>query len=267
MNFTIITVVYNGEKTIEETIKSVCSQSCIPNEYIIIDGNSTDETLNIVCSYQKKYSFIKYLSEKDNGIYDAMNKGIALSTGDWLCFMNADDRFSSNDVLQYIENEIIRTKNQFKLIYGIAKLIDNTLHLSSLKGRKVSLRDFFWDQPIVHQATFYKKELFEEVGNYNENLLGVGDYEWYVRFFYKFPNSKAHFVIKTIADFSMGGLTSEILWQNFCDRKKIAKKYFPLIINIKYFFTTPYYYLKFKILDLVKNLKIYRNYRAIKMKL
>jgi hypothetical protein len=181
--------------------------------------------------------------------------------------MNADDQFHSNAILQFIENEIIHFNNQIKLVYGIAKIIDDNLQLSYLKGREVSLRDFYWNQPIVHQSTFYKKEVFRDIGFYNENLIGVGDYEWYVRFFNTFSDKNANFINITIANFSMGGVTSEILWQNFCDRRKIANKYFPIRIKIKYFYASPFYYLKFKVLSALKNTSIYRKYRHIKFSL
>lgn len=267
MKITIITVVYNGHKTIEQTIKSVCDQTRPPDEYIIIDGKSTDETLKIVLEYQKMHPFIKVISEKDKGIYDAMNKGISLSSGSWLCFMNADDKFHDDKILEYVENKIIDTNNQIKLLYGIAKLIDSQLNVSFLKGKKVSLQDFYWNQPIVHQATFFKRDVFEDIGYYEEALIGVGDYEWYVRFFCEFDESKALFVEKTIADFSMGGITSDILWQNFRDRRNIAKKYFPFIINLKYLFSSPYFYIKFKLLSLLKNTEIYSAYRKAKVKI
>lgn len=109
---TVITVVYNAKELLEETILSVLNQTYSNIEYIIVDGGSTDGTLDIIKKYQDKIS--KYISEPDQGIYDAMNKGMSLSKGQWLNFMNAGDSFYSNDVLQKVfEREFSKMKQSF----------------------------------------------------------------------------------------------------------------------------------------------------------
>src|SRR5574344_2512884 len=108
---TIITVCYNSEKTIERTIKSVVNQTYKNIEYIFIDGASSDKTLDIIKKYMKEYSFIKLISEKDNGIYDAMNKGISLSTGSIIGMINSDDYYEL-DAVESIVNNITESDYQ-----------------------------------------------------------------------------------------------------------------------------------------------------------
>jgi len=114
MKITIITVCYNASSTIGETIKSVINQSYKNLEYIIIDGESTDGTKEIIENYKKIFPII-YISEKDNGIYDAMNKGLDLATGDYLNFMNADDYFFNNTV---VEEVVPFLNKQYDIVYG-----------------------------------------------------------------------------------------------------------------------------------------------------
>ena len=102
MKISIVTVTLNSEKTLERTIKSVLGQNYSDVEYIIIDGGSTDGTLNIIEKYKDKIS--KVISEKDNGLYDAMNKGIKLSTGDIVGILNSDDFFYNEEVLSIVAN-------------------------------------------------------------------------------------------------------------------------------------------------------------------
>ena len=163
----IITVVYNGEKYLEETIQSVINQTYDNVEYIIIDGGSTDGTLNIIKKYEDKIDY--WVSERDNGIYDAMNKGIFLATGEWLNFMNAGDKFYNTNVLQNI-------------FIQINKFIDVELIYSDtyLDG-KVLLECDIQKNVIIHQSLIYKKGLHREFGRYlvAKNIL-ISDYLFFM---------------------------------------------------------------------------------------
>ncbi len=119
MKCTIITVSYNAVNTIESTINSVLSQDYNDIEYIIVDGSSSDGTKEIIQRYNDKIT--KWISEKDNGIYDAMNKGILLATGDVIGILNADDLYSSNDIISKIVNQF--TKSNADALYGDLKYV------------------------------------------------------------------------------------------------------------------------------------------------
>ena len=119
--FSIITVTYNAGKVLEDTIQSVISQTYRNVEYIIVDGNSKDNTLEIIGKYPKHVS--KMVSEPDKGLYDAMNKGIRMATGDYLCFLNAGDKFHEKETLQQIA-ETLKDKDLPDVIYGETAIVD-----------------------------------------------------------------------------------------------------------------------------------------------
>ena len=143
---TVVTVVFNGEKFLEETILSVINQTYDNVEYIIIDGGSTDTTLDIIKRYE--YAIDYWVSEKDKGIYDAMNKGIDLATGEWINFMNAGD-------LLLKVPDLLRSKD-IVIIYGKAKIYGNKI----LKVKSIiKLDDFYSGMAVCHQACFYRNKV------------------------------------------------------------------------------------------------------------
>lgn len=163
---TIITVTFNAEKYLESTIQSVINQTYKKIQYIIIDGGSTDNTLDIIRKYQENIYY--WISEVDRGIYDAMNKGILISTGDWLLFLGADDYLYSTSIVENIMNEhisldtmlmcgniIFDNKKKFSSSIGIRTLFSNTVH---------------------HQSAFYNQNLFCDF-NYDVSCKIYSDYE------------------------------------------------------------------------------------------
>lgn len=180
----IITVVYNGEKHIEQTIKSVLSQPYSNIEYIIIDGASTDKTLEIIEKYKTKISTL--ISEKDSGIYNAMNKGLAVAKGEIIGILNADDYYFENTIA-LVAKAFMQSKAG--IVYG-----------NLVKLRSFESEDFFKEvapnislmertMPIFHPATFIKKAVFEKIGNFNEKYKLSADYD----FIYRAYNAKSVF--------------------------------------------------------------------------
>lgn len=142
---TVVTVVYNGEKTLEQTIQSVVNQTYDNVEYIIIDGASTDGTLDIVKKYEDKIDY--WQSEPDKGIYDAMNKGIGLATGEWINFMNSGDEFYDSNTISDI---FMNKKISADVLYGSVVLNGNIV-----KPRKIS--SIKYTLPFCHQSSFLKR--------------------------------------------------------------------------------------------------------------
>ena len=154
----IITVVYNGVDFIEETIQSVIGQTYENVEYLVIDGGSTDGTLEIIKKYKDQIQY--FISEKDNGIYDAMNKGIKAATGQWFNFLNAGDSFIEHDVLEKIFSSSI---DNATLIYGDIKVLhkngESHLHYASPLTDDMSLKR---GMKVCHQAIFYNRKIMED---------------------------------------------------------------------------------------------------------
>ncbi len=170
----IIIVVYNAHTTIEASLQSVLSQRYEGRELVIIDGGSTDGTLDIIAKYQNKLGY--FMSEKDKGIYDAMNKGIEVAKGDWFYFLGSDDVLFDNEVLSKIfERADI---DQADFIYGDVKLKSN----NQLYGGSRTFASLI-EKNINHQAIFYKKDLFDSVGNYNRKYKVLADYDLNLRIF------------------------------------------------------------------------------------
>ena len=156
--FTVITVVYNCADSIEKTIRSVLSQSGPSMEYIIVDGGSTDGTLEIIDRYRS--SITKFVSKPDRGIYDAMNRGIEMAEGQWINFMNSGDTFTDDTVLVQAE-KFIQT-GDYDIIYGdIYELFpDGTQHRKEAERHPTSKHRMFF----CHQAAFVKTEILKEIG-------------------------------------------------------------------------------------------------------
>lgn len=154
IKISIITICYNSSKTIEQTILSVLGQTYQNYEYIVIDGGSTDGTVDILHKYSRK---INWISEPDRGIYDAMNKGIRLSKGEWLNFMNAGDCFASNDVLEKIFS--YEYPEDIKFLYSDTYFENKNFQRTFAPHDHTIMR-------INHQSSIYKKELHYEHGFY-----------------------------------------------------------------------------------------------------
>jgi glycosyltransferase involved in cell wall biosynthesis len=172
---TIVTVTYNSEQFLEETINSILNQTYNNIEYIIIDGGSTDNTLNILKKYEDQIDYI--VSEPDNGMYDALNKGFLVSWGELINFCNSDDvLYSSNTIQKIIDTYILEN---FDLSYGIAEFIDqNNKTLSyryNLNFKKRYLVTL--GMPFVQPSSFWKKSIMKKVGLFDLNYKIISDYD------------------------------------------------------------------------------------------
>lgn len=170
---TIITVCYNSENFIRETIESVLNQTYDNIEYIVVDGNSTDNTLNIIKEYETKFNGrMKWISEPDDGIYDAMNKGIDYSKGCYLYFLNSGDYFIENDII----TKIMIKSNTEDFIYGPVKTGKN------IRNNKVNSIFHLIFKTITHQGIIASKKCFVD-NKFDQNYKWLADYEWIIKCF------------------------------------------------------------------------------------
>lgn len=204
MKISIITVCYNSATTLEKTILSVAGQTYANIEYIIVDGNSNDGTLDIIQNQEDKIT--KWISEPDKGLYDAMNKGIAMATGDIVGILNSDDTFYSNTVLAEIA--AFHTANSIDASVGnIMQHKDNGKVVRVYSSKYWSPEKLKIGFMPPHPSVFFKRELFAKFGNYTLGFVIGSDYELITRFFLKDKINWKYSGITTTA-MLVGGLSS-----------------------------------------------------------
>ncbi len=200
--FSIITVVLNNDKYIEKTIKSVLSQSFKNYEYIVLDGASTDKTIDIIKKYEKKINF--WSSEKDNGIYDAFNKGIKIAKGQFICIVNSDDILKKN-ALNIIYKYIKKNPNA-DFFFGSVKK-----HWGILHGYRPEKIKYSWGFYSSHSTGFFiKKSSAKKIGKYNLKYKYHADYDYFYRMIVK--NKMLGFATKkheVTGVFRRGGFSSK----------------------------------------------------------
>ena len=185
MKISIVTASYNSARTIKDTIQSVLRQTYSDIEYILVDGVSTDGTLDIIRQNESLFEGrLKWISEKDNGIYDAMNKGIRMATGDVVGILNSDDYFTANDVVERMVSTF--TDAEIDAVYGDIHFIHDgepdkcVRYYSSKPFRPIWLRFGFMP---AHPSFYCRKKVFEKVGLYKTDYKIGSDYEMMVRLF------------------------------------------------------------------------------------
>jgi glycosyltransferase involved in cell wall biosynthesis len=213
MHFSVITVTLNSEKTILRTIKSINNQIFKKFEYIIIDGSSIDSTLHII---KKNLNHKKILvSEKDNGIYSAMNKGILIARGKYIVFLNSDD-WLNNNTLHNVFN-FIKNNNYPDIIYGNARFYNNKKFIFESKA---NLSNIKFNMSLLHSSVYIKKDIIKKF-LFSEKYLISSDYDQILQLYKKY---KFYYYNKSLSNISLGGASSNIL---------ISSKEF-FIIQIKY---------------------------------
>jgi len=228
--FSIITVTYNAEKVIEETIQSVITQSYKNYEYIIIDGASKDNTLSVIDKYKDMISNV--VSEPDKGLYDAMNKGIATATGDYLCFLNAGDSFHEDDTLQLMVHSI--NDNELPdVLYGETAIVNKEghfLHMRRLQTpEKLTWKSFKQGMLVCHQAFFAKRSLAEP---FNLSYRFSADFDWCIRVMKKAKT--LHNTHITVIDYLDEGLTTQNHKASLKERFRIMAKHYGWISTVAY---------------------------------
>lgn len=218
MKVSLITVSYNSAKTIADTLKSVKSQAYKNIEYIVVDGNSSDGTIEIVKQFldstkdvsqdASKGIVTKFLCEKDNGIYDAMNKGLALATGDIIGVLNSDDFYCSNDVIE----EVVRVfeQNNTDCLYGDLNYVDPSDTSKIVrKWRSGSFRkeNFLKGWMPPHPTFFVRKTCYDKFGTFDTQFKSAADYELMLRLLFKESCSAVH-LPKVMIHMRAGGVSN-----------------------------------------------------------
>jgi len=210
MKVTIITVCYNSEKYIRSAIESVLSQTYKDIEYVVVDGNSSDTTVDIIKSYEPQFcGRMKWTSEKDNGIYDAMNKGIAMATGDIIGILNSDDLFTTSDSIKKIvsifsEKDIDCT---YADLYYVSQNDTDKIIRNWRSGKRMA---FSKGWHPAHPTFYTKKAIYQQYGLFNLTYKFAADFELMLRFVEKY-NISTSYLAEALVKMRLGGITNKSL--------------------------------------------------------
>lgn len=222
--FSIITVTYNADKVLEDTLRSVISQTYRNVEYILVDGGSTDHTLDIAHQYQEHINLI--ISEPDKGLYDAMNKGIRLATGDYLCFLNAGDKLHENETLQKVA-QTLKPHEVPDVVYGETAIVDGKghfLHMRRLSApEQLDWKSFKQGMLVCHQAFFARRELAIS-HPYDLKYRFSADFDWCIRITKK--AKCLHNTRLTLIDYLNEGMTTRNHRASLKERFRIMAKHY-----------------------------------------
>jgi glycosyltransferase involved in cell wall biosynthesis len=182
MLFSIVTVTYNAEKTLPRTLQSILTQTFHDFEHIIVDGASTDKTLELIANYKSQTTNYKSISEPDSGLYDAMNKGLQLATGDYVLFLNAGDTFHSKDILQKIHSQLSTLHSPFSVLYGETDIVDKKgnfiAHRRLQAPEQLTWKSFRMGMLVCHQSFIVRREIAEP---FDLHYRYSADFEWCIR--------------------------------------------------------------------------------------
>ena len=221
--FSVITVCYNAQATIEDTIQSVIAQTYHHVEYIIVDGASKDRTLSIINRYRDRIATV--VSEPDKGLYDAMNKGLRLATGDYVCFLNAGDSFHEDDTLQQMVHTLRELTELPDVLYGETALVDAEGHFVRMRRLQapehLTWHSFRQGMLVCHQAFFAKRTLAEP---YDLRYRFSADFDWCIRIMKK--SKVLHNTHLTLIDYLEEGMTTRNHKASLHERFRIMAKHY-----------------------------------------
>tara|TARA_B000000532_G_scaffold226690_1_gene205157 strand:+ start:1836 stop:2606 length:771 start_codon:yes stop_codon:yes gene_type:complete len=206
----IVTISYNSSKTIRDTIDSVLIQDYENIEYIIIDGKSTDDTIEIIKSYGDRISY--FITEEDDGLYDAMNKGVRAATGDVVGILNSDDFYYNNHVISDVAE--VFTFNDVDSVYGDLLYVD-TIDTDSIrrywKSGDFQLKSMRKGWTVPHPTFFVKKDIYNKYGLYSIRLKSASDYEMIIRLLFK-NRISVSYLPKILVKMRIGGISNYSIW-------------------------------------------------------
>jgi len=207
MKISIITVVYNADTFLKDCIQSVIEQTYSNIEYIVVDGGSTDNTISIIKSYG--FFISHYISEKDEGLYDAINKGVKIATGDVIGILNADDALAHQNIIEQVVKAFKQNAN-IEGVYGDLNYVHPTKMniVRTWKSKQANFNDIEEGWMPAHPTLYLKKMLFEKYGNYALDMGTAADYDLILRFFYKHKIA-ARYLPLLMVNMRIGGVSNK----------------------------------------------------------
>lgn len=262
IKFSIITISFNSEKTIERTIKSVLAQTYTNFEYIIVDGESKDSTIDIIRKYEPLFEGrMKWKSETDNGIYDAMNKGIKMASGDIIGIVNSDDWLEQN-ALETIYNGYLENNKSLESLYcgwirfhyynGTEQILKTSHEMLQKYAKRYEMGG------IRHPAVFVPKQIYNQYGIFDDRMKVMADTDLILRYFY--AGVKFYYPEKVVSNMSDGGVSNSEHIKAYNDYRLILDKYD--INKLKYNYLLLYLKIK-RILKVLIPSAVLKTYRRL----
>lgn len=205
MKLSIITITYNSAKTIQRALESVQSQTYQDIEHIIVDGDSTDGTKDLIAAYAAKHKNVRWVSEKDDGIYNALNKGIRLATGDVIGFLHSDDVFYSTDSIEHIAQAF--ASEQVDVVYGDLQYCRGNKVVRRWKSNAFNPKSLCYGWMPPHPTVYVRRKVYEQVGEYDEWFRISADYDMILRIFS--AGYKSHYLPEVLVSMEMGGASNK----------------------------------------------------------
>ena len=235
MILSIITINRNNTVGLEKTMRSVASQIGGDFEYIVIDGASTDGSVEVIRSFEDSLGErLKWLSEPDKGIYNAMNKGIGMATGDYLQFLNSGDSLVSDDITMRM-TEALKRKEYPSILYGnmLKDMPDGkVLRDKGFAGKPISFLGFYTGS-LKHPSSYIKRSLFEKYGRYDESLKIVSDWKWFLQAII-LGEEKPVYVDMDVTLFDMNGISEKNKALDRTERRRVLNEWIPSTILADY---------------------------------
>lgn len=210
----IVTVCFNCKEDLEKTMKSVSSQTCRNYEYIIIDGGSKDGSVEMVHRYKREVDY--FVTEKDSGVYNAMNKGAKVAMGEYLYFLNAGDTFFDSKTLEKVEEKL----GNVDMLYGNIAIVSKDVKEVSLRKKVLNMQSIKLGKKVSQQVVFIKKDLFNKVKGLNEKYKIAADFDLLCKVFESTKDIK--YVDTTICNYDNGGISSN-LKKSYNDTAEVIK--------------------------------------------
>ena len=234
MKLSIITINRNNAAGLEKTLQSVTDQTFKEFEYIVVDGASTDGSVEVIKKYESKFAHLKWISEPDTGIYNAMNKGICMASGDYIQILNSADCLASGDVtekmlsaLEKAGNPSILYGNMIKYFPDGKKIVDKCF-----AGQEITMLGMFTGT-LNHDPAYIRHDLFEKYGYYDETLKIVSDWKWYLQAII-LGEEKPHYVDMNVTLFDMTGISETNKELDKTERKQVLDLLFPHAVLADY---------------------------------
>lgn len=232
----IITVCYNSAATLPDTLQSVAAQTGVRLQHVLVDGGSTDGTVALIETYAKDHEHVLWISEKDKGLYDAMNKGLAMCTGDVIGLLNADDFYCRPDVLQWVATAF--AKENPEGLYADLNYVDaqqTQKIVRRWKSGNYRPNSFLWGWMPPHPTFFVRKSIYERLGGFRLDMGSAADYELMLRFIHK-NQIRLSYLPQTIIHMRAGGVSNKQL-KNRMKANEMDRKAWEVNGLKPYFFT------------------------------